>query len=297
MNKPTVSPVHHMTEHIWLEVVCVCEWVCLVLSRMSGGLWLCRCCSFMSVTGIIDTPTHRQAGSWADCPHVAADTLMYQWYTLIHLEFRAPCMSLGQSFGLRVCPSLSVCIFFVMTPSLKMIHCHLGATNPSWSLALMRLSVFCSNLSSSLLLFQVTDVILSFWWSLEFRQHGSQPESRSVCLFSLILPHLLWPLRAAEFGHVVKMIILLSDIGCLFEKCVDVCVSLSGGNEPTELCVCVCVCSVLHRSGCLFEKCVCVCVCGCVWLRVASCVCVWLCVCVFAGACVCLYLHVVLWLC
>lgn len=27
MNKPTVSPVHHMTEHIWLEV-CVCVCVC-----------------------------------------------------------------------------------------------------------------------------------------------------------------------------------------------------------------------------------------------------------------------------
>lgn len=73
-----------------------------------------------------------------------------------------------------------------------------------------------------------------------------------MCLFSLILPHLLWPLRAAEFGHVVKMIILLSDIGCLFEKCVCVC----GCMWPR---VCVAVCGL---------------VCVCVAVRVCRCLCV-----------------------
>lgn len=38
----------------------------------------------------------------------------------------------------------------------------------------------CCVLTFVLLCLQVTDDIQSLWWSLEFRQHGSQPKSRSV---------------------------------------------------------------------------------------------------------------------
>ncbi len=57
--------------------------------------------------------------------------------------------------------------------------------------------------------------------------------SHGQCLFSFILPQLYRPLRATKLSHVVKMILLLSGFGCVFEKraresvCASVCVSIS----------------------------------------------------------------------
>jgi len=50
---------------------------------------------------------------------------------------------------------------------------------------------------------QVTDDICSLWWSLEFGQHGSQPESRSVPFFSFRPPQLCWD------GFIVKLWVCL----------------------------------------------------------------------------------------
>lgn len=96
INKPMVLPAHHMTEQIWFESVCV--FVCMLLSRMSEGLLSC-CCSFISVTGIIDTPTHQQTGGQA--VHMLLLLLLLMLSLEIH---RSTCrLSLAQNCGLCVC--------------------------------------------------------------------------------------------------------------------------------------------------------------------------------------------------
>lgn len=55
---------------------------------------------------------------------------------------------------------------------------------------------------------QVTDNIRSVWWSLEFWQHGSEPESRLVSLLTS-LPQLYWS------PHFFFFLLLLS-VGCVY---------------------------------------------------------------------------------
>lgn len=69
-----------------------------------------------------------------------------------------------------------VCICFVMMLSMNtVVFCC-----SSCIYRIIPLRRICCVLTFLLLCLQVTDDIQSLWWSLEFRQHGSQPESRSV---------------------------------------------------------------------------------------------------------------------
>lgn len=144
-------PLHHITEQTWRVFVCV------VLSRMSGGLLSCCCCSFMSVTGIIDTPTHRQAGRQTD--RKSGGRAVHMLLLILSLGIHSTlAVSRSKLWAVCVCASMCVCIFIVTIPSMKMIEYSfpnsvsfgcIQLCNYSYFISLLCMSVFCSNLSSS----------------------------------------------------------------------------------------------------------------------------------------------------
>lgn len=221
----TVLPVNLKTEQIWVVIV----------NRMSGRLLSCCCCSFMSVIGIIDTPTHQQADRQAG----RLSTCCCWWY--FHLGFIAPCLSLGQSSGLCVhvcvCASIYICIFFVLMLSMKTIEFHFPNSVSFEHIQFCHCSGFISfvwyveymtNLSSSShLSLQVTDDIRSFWWSPEFRQHGSQPKSRSVSFFHL-LGQCFFGLREPPSCVMLSGWLYCCQVpGCVWEESKIVCACMS----------------------------------------------------------------------
>lgn len=162
--------------------------------------------------------TNRQTGGQA----VHMLLLMIGIYSILPV-------SRSNLWAVCVQPSVYVCAFALSwscqwrwSSIVFLFQSHLDICNSA--ILFIALALLCTNLSSSssLSLSRLQTLFARFDEALNSGNMALSP-SHGQLLFSFILTLLHWPLGATKFSRVIKMILLLSGIGCVFKVCVCVC--------------------------------------------------------------------------